>query len=134
MGAWLTPLAIISPAAAEEVNVQLLCTGHAETFDTYAGDAVTTGEEANVRLSIRGQEGEASMPRLIGGAKQGTLKFKAFSVEPSQITGKINYQGIGNAKVRLDRTTGLLTIRGPRGNFSGKCSPADPSKPVERLF
>ena len=43
------------------------------------------------------------------------------------ITGKVNYRGIGNAKLNIDRTSGIISVRGPEGNFSGTCTPYDPA-------
>lgn len=114
-------------AAASLVGaLNLACTGQAEKIE-YGADDHVRSQEGDVRLYLADTGGTAEIPRFIGGEKEGRQTVHLFTVSDAAITGKINYQAFGNAKMRIDRLAGTLAITGPKGNFSGRCQPFDPS-------
>jgi len=117
----------ISQANASALTLNLICSGKAETIEYGSQDHIMT-QDGDVRLYLAGDEGTAEIPRFIGGAKDGRQIVRIFTITDALITGKINYQSIGNAKMRLDRIAGTVAITGPRGNFSGRCLPFDPAQ------
>jgi hypothetical protein len=118
------PPAAAAPMLAEQLN--LVCSGTAETM-TYMAEEHVVSQDGDVRVYLDSDGGTAELPQFIGGAKEGRLDVRLFSVGPTLITGKVNYRGIGNAKMRIDRLAGTIAITGPRGNFSGRCRPFDPA-------
>lgn len=105
--------------------LNLVCSGEAEKVE-YGADDHVRSQQGDVRLYLVDDGGTAEIPRFIGGMKEGRQTVNLFTVSDTSITGKINYQSIGNAKMRIDRLAGTLAITGPKGNFSGRCRPFDP--------
>lgn len=108
-------------------SLNLVCSGEAEKTEYTISEQVRS-QSADVRLYLTGDGGTAEIPRFIGGAQEGRQSVRLFTVSDTMITGKINYQTIGNAKMRIDRVAGTVSITGPRGNFSGRCQPFDPAR------
>lgn len=119
-------------AASLSVPLTLVCSGTSETTEI-ANEEHVMSQEGDVRLYLSGMGGTAEIPRFIGGSKEGRQVVRFFTVTDAMITGKINYQQIGNAKMRIDRIAGTISITGPRGNFSGRCRPFDAADAVPKF-
>ncbi len=113
-------------------TLSLVCSGTSETTE-YANEEHVMSQEGDVRLYLSDMGGTAEIPRFIGGGKDGRQVVRFFTVTDAMITGKINYQQIGNAKMRIDRIAGTISITGPRGNFSGRCRPFDAADAVPKF-
>jgi hypothetical protein len=120
-------------AATQSDVINLLCKGRAETVE-YGNTDLVTGQEDVVRLHLSGASGVAELPRLIGGKNYKALRIGSIVSDAREINGKIWYGRIGNAKMHIDRIAGLITVRGPQGNFSGSCSKFDPDDPPKPVF
>ncbi|WP_313434370.1 hypothetical protein [Novosphingobium sp.] len=125
-------LPTVAIAAQSEV-INLECRGRAETVE-YGDTDLVTGQEDVVRLQLSGAAGVAELPRLIGGKKHKALRIASVVADSREINGKVWYGGIGNAKLHIDRIAGLISIRGPQGNFSGTCTKFDPNEPPKPAF
>ncbi len=120
-------------AAAQPDEINLECRGRAETVE-YGDTDLVTGQEDVVRLKLSGAAGVAEFPRLIGGKKHKALRIGSVVADAREINGKVWYGNIGNAKLHIDRGAGLISIRGPQGNFSGSCTKIDPNAPPKPAF
>ena len=106
-----------------------------------ASASVTTmnpvGFEDQVSLRIDGAEGELRMPRTmlpaIRGGKDGWFKLKKIKVSDGEITASVAVNPLNNPKLRLDRYTGMISLSGKAGDFTGRCQKFDPST-AERAF
>lgn len=119
--------AVAEPAAPSIGPLNLVCSGQADKAE-YAVEEQVRAQDADVRIYLAGNGGSAEIPRFIGGAPEGRQEVRLFTVTDAMITGKINYRAFGNAKMRIDRIAGTVSITGPRGNFSGRCRPFDPAQ------
>lgn len=113
-------------------TLNLTCSGQADKTEYTLAEQVRS-QGGDVRLYLSGDGGTADIPRFIGGAKEGRLVVKLFSVTDEVITGKIDYRPIGNAKMRIDRMAGTVAITGPKGNFSGQCHTFDPAQAAPKF-
>ncbi|NTU92852.1 MAG: hypothetical protein HGB29_01385 [Chlorobiaceae bacterium] len=60
---------------------------------------------------------------------EGWFKINDMVVTPDVITGKIKVNFLNNKALRIDRRSGLLTIDGSSGSFSGQCEATDLNAP-----
>ena len=144
-------LPIFLVAAATDLN--LICTGRAETEDSsptitttysqsgtsYSGgsETVVKGMTDTLALKVVTDGGEARLPQIIrppfGSNRDGWYSLKKVLWADNEITARVRYNGIASAKLRLDRITGMVTVDGSAGRFSGTCAPYDPAT-VNRKF
>lgn len=91
--------------------------------------SVGFGDQVN--LWVDGSEGRIRMPRSmlppIHGGDDGWFKLKSISVTDREITGSAAVNALNNPKVRIDRYTGMISISGKAGDFTGKCQKYDPA-------
>lgn len=90
--------------------------------------SVGFGDE--VALWIEGQDGKLRMPRAmlpaIRGGDNGWFKLKSIVVTDREITASVAVNALNNPKMRLDRTTGSISLSGKAGDYSGGCEKYDP--------
>jgi hypothetical protein len=95
--------------------------------------------EDSVLFSIAGDNtGSARLPRRLQSAykeanKDGSFRLVEVVRAESEITGKVRLHGMYKPRFRLDRLTGVATINGSLGSFSGRCEPYDPAT-AQRKF
>jgi hypothetical protein len=88
-----------------------------KTFQT----AVTVEiEGGSGRIHLEG----ALIPPLNSGGSDGWWPLRDLQVGPESITGAYRLNGLNSPSVRVDRRTGLLTIKGIE-TFTGRCDKAD---------
>jgi hypothetical protein len=63
----------------------------------------------------------------IHGGNGGWFELKSLKTTDIEITGSAAVNFINSPKVRLDRTTGRISIAGKAGQYSGVCEPYDPA-------
>lgn len=141
----LAALALAAPVQAQTIN--LLCVGQSSkdervgsTLDLLAGQGRTerVGKANSISFTIEGAAGSARLPdSMLSGYREpsadgsfGLIKVKAGE---NEITGQIRINANNKPKFRLDRLTGIVTMDGVLGDFSGKCEPYDPAT-VQRKF
>lgn len=97
--------------------------------------SVGFGDE--VALWIEGEDGKLRMPRAmlpaIRGGENGWFKLKSIVVTDREITASVAVNALNNPKMRLDRTTGSISLSGKAGDYSGGCEKYDPDS-TKRKF
>ena len=100
---------------------------------------VSEGYADQVNVQLDGPTGKVRIPRSLlppirGGAdEQGYWRLRDIRYTATEITGRVKFNFLYGASVRIDRTTGHIQISGREGNFSGTCEPYDPAQ-VQRRF
>jgi hypothetical protein len=91
----------------------------------------SVGFEDQVNLWVKGEEGRIRMPRsmlpAIRGGEDGWFKLKSIEVNDREITASIAVNPLNNPKLRVDRYTGMISISGKAGDFSGRCQKYEPA-------
>lgn len=132
--------------------INLLCVGQGERltseytnsleWDRYdhkyrPRDGVTTqmrGFESAVTVQIYGQDGRIRLPKKLvppihsGGDHQDWWQLNDISVGEGVIQARYRLNGLNSPKVRIDRTTGQITIKGTGQDFFGMCQKIDPGQ------
>ena len=141
---------LAAPASAQNVDsaIHLMCVGQAlkdetvgGTLDLMAGKARTerVASEESVLFRIDGDNtGSARLPpRLQSPYREpngdGTFRLIEVSRSSEEIAGRVRLHANYKMKFRLDRLTGVATLNGVLGDFSGRCEPYDPAT-VQRKF
>lgn len=120
----------ITPVLAQSAELSLSCSGRTtEMLEYKTPDWVKTGWDATITLHIDGEAGIAVLPRQIGGENHAALLLGDIRSSATTIRGKIRYDAMAYAKIKFDRRSQLISIIGPKGNFSGKCISSDPDNP-----
>lgn len=70
------------------------------------------------------------LPVLHGG-KDGWFKLRNLSADKRTIRAKVPLSPIGNPNVLIDRVTGVLSISGNVGHFTGLCQVVDEQAPAK---
>lgn len=128
--------------------INLMCIGAASKDQEIGTIGSLIGGESHVQrietedsVSFRieaDNTGEARIPKRL----QSTYKerehdgwFPLVSVVQAQdeITGQVRLHGMYKPRFRLDRLTGVVTMSGSLGSFSGHCEAYDPAT-VQRKF
>lgn len=137
---------LASKAAALPIN--LVCTGTAQkdervgtTLDFLGGTARTERvgtRDTAIFLIKRDNTGTVRMPdRLQSPYKEanqdGSFNLLKVAKTENEIAGQIRLHANYKPKFRLDRLSGVVTINGVLGNFSGMCERYDPAT-VSRKF
>lgn len=138
--------AVAPPAAPAPIF--LVCAG-TTSKDQSVGDiaALLSGSSTSqrvdlgdiVRFQINGDNtGKASVPKRIQSGykenyKEGWFPLSSVATGPNEFSGSIRMHSMYKPKFRIDRVTGLVTIRGNLGDFSGKCEPYDPAGSTRRF-
>lgn len=137
---------IAAEAATSPIN--LICTGTAlkdervgTTLDFIGGTAKTerVGTQDTVSFTIEPDStGTARLPdRLQSPYKEanqdGSFTLTKVTQSENEISGQIRLHANYKPKFRLDRLSGVVTINGVLGAFSGTCERYDPAT-VQRKF
>ncbi|MGE5721670.1 MAG: hypothetical protein ACM3YM_04345 [Sphingomonadales bacterium] len=133
---------LLSPVSASAATLNLICIGSA-SIDPSATIMTTPNEHRyniDEAVTIRLNEdntGEARVPRKllppVRYGHDGWYKLIKVKRTDNEITGVVRFNEYNKPRLRLDRITGLITLQGPNGDFSGRCEPYDPAT-VQRKF
>ncbi len=103
------------------------------------GTAQTTGREqfsGSGNVEISGNFGRIKLPSAlmppIRSDNGGWFNIQDLFMNDREITGVIRINGLNKPKLRIDRTTGSITLSGGLGDFSGQCDAVD--KDAKRRF
>lgn len=129
---------------AEPVPMHLICTGSSSRDETVRSGLFGTGRGERINhanslsFQLAGEDGTARLPdNMLSGYrernKDGSFNLVRVQVSANEITGQIRIHGMNKPRFRLDRLTGVVTIDGTLGDFSGRCEAFDPAT-VERKF
>jgi hypothetical protein len=146
MRAFVLIMALLAmPASAAEVGrFDLVCRGKVGRNESAGafrlpGEAdkrVTYDDVLYLRLLPDGS-GQAQAPKKMQPAykddEAGWFKIIEASITPDQIGGKIRFNSMYKPKLHVDRRTGLVTVFGKLGDFSGDCAPYDPSSSARKF-
>jgi hypothetical protein len=145
-------ISFAAPAAATPMH--LVCIGSGSTTEDESATAfannsngqsswaTVTGERTvqfqdQVNIELEGGAGKIRLPRtmlpMFRGGKDGWFELRNVKTTDTEITASAAVNFINSPKVRLDRTTGRISIDGKIGQYSGTCEPYDPAK-VQRKF
>lgn len=90
-----------------------------------------------VNLWVAGGDGRIRMPRamlpMFRGGEEGWFKLKDIEVTDTAITATVAVNFINSPKMRVDRLTGIISLSGKAGNYTGECQAYDPAN-VQRRF
>lgn len=145
---------ISSPSAADALHLLCEGVGVATATETTIGNATTNNGASvqgtattysrqrsveQVTVEIEGDSGRilvpnALLPPLNSGGKNGWWKLDQLEVDEGEILGRFSLNLLNKPRVRIDRRTGLISIKGFGGlAFDGKCRKFDPD-PAARQF
>ena len=125
-------------------TLNLVCTGTASkdervgsTLDLLSGNAHTerVGSTDSVSFQLNPDNtGTARLPRRLQSSyKQanpdGSFNLIDVAREQDEITGRVRLHANYKPRFRLDRITGVVTLEGVIGSFSGLCQTYDPVAP-----
>ena len=94
-------------------------------------EMTTRGFETAVTIQIQGEEGRIRLPdNLIppinsGGDHQHWWELRDVIVGQNEIRAEYRLNGLNKPKVRIDRTTGAISIKGTGQSFDGRCDKVD---------
>lgn len=119
-------------------------TSNAYAWDSQGGSANATvngtrsvGFGDEVALWIEDGEGQLRMPRAmlpaIRGGDNGWFKLKSIVITDREITASVAVNAINNPKMRIDRTTGSISLSGKAGDYSGGCEKYDPESTARKF-
>ena len=151
----LALVALALPAAASAQRdgpINLVCVGEGEKmssdytntleWDRYdhkyrsrSGVATTMrGFETAVTVQIADDDGRIRLPKKLipplnsGGDDQHWWQLRDLIVGSGEIRASYRLNGLNQPKVRIDRTTGVITIKGTGQDFTGRCDVIDPGQ------
>lgn len=145
-------ISVAAPATATPLN--LICVGGGSTTEdesttAFANNAdgesswaTVTGERTvqfqdQVNVELEGAAGKIRLPRtmlpILRGGKDGWFELRNLKTTETEITASAAVNFINSPKIRIDRTTGRISIDGKIGQYSGMCEPYDPAN-VQRKF
>jgi hypothetical protein len=90
------------------------------------------GDQLDIRLfsgDDRIRMPRAMVPELHGG-QGGWFKLKNVVADPRSIRADISLAFLSNPKMFIDRVTGMISISGKAGDYSGQCQVIDPNAPA----
>jgi hypothetical protein len=119
----------------EAIAIYLLCAGGGAHE---AGDGATVsatgrlGSRDEVQVEIVGDRGRIRVPDRLkpsrrSGGGDGWWKLTGLDIGEDEIRGRIPLNPIDRPRLRIDRLSGHISIRGRGGNFDGTCEPFVPS-------
>jgi hypothetical protein len=152
-GAFALATMIAAPAFAEgNGNLNLLCMGQGEVLTTQSknelvwdrydhkyrsrsslGSAMSQFDSA-VTIQISGDDGRIRLPKKLippinsGGDDQHWWQLTDIRMGSNEIDASYRLNGLNKPKVKIDRTTGLISIKGTGQDFSGRCDVVDPDQ------
>jgi len=141
--------AAAQPAAGDADVINLVCVGQGEKlasaptssleWDRYDHKyRVKSGYETSMRgfdtaitLQIQADDGRIRLPEKLippinsGGDHQHWWQLDDLIVGTNEIRASYRLNGLNKPKIRIDRTTGAITIKGTGQDFSGQCDKVD---------
>lgn len=121
-------LFVLLQAASPPEPLHLTCLGQGTAREA---DYSNFSDQVSVRLF----DGENSIqiPRImlpfLHGGKDGWFKLRNLTVDSRTIKAKVSISPIEHPNVLIDRLTGILTIAGDVGQFTGRCEVMDKTAP-----
>ncbi|MET0239859.1 MAG: hypothetical protein ABW184_08180 [Sphingobium sp.] len=136
-------------AMAAEDGLNLICFGQGEVMGSRSTnelvwdsdsksyrrrDGIRTemqGFDTAVTIQIHGWEGRIRLPKKLvpplHGANEGDGWWTLTDVRmaPDEISGGYKLNGLNHPKFRIDRTTGMIVIKGFGQDFTGRCDAVD---------
>lgn len=100
-------------------------------------DGITTGMQqmdTAVTIQIFGTDGRIRLPKTLippissGGDDQHWWQLHDVQATSGQIAASYKLNGLNHPKVKIDRTTGEIAIKGTGQDFHGRCDPVDPGQ------
>jgi hypothetical protein len=147
-------LALVTIAPAHADSLDLTCMGggtgnhtrtHVAQFGNSNGDTAWGTSQSREAVGFSDQadfhmaDGIATirmprsmLPRIHGG-DDGWMKVKNLEVADRTITGTIALNPMNGPKLRIDRLTGVLSIHGKAGDYTGDCRAYDPNTAQRRF-
>ena len=135
-------------------NLNLICGGGGSATGTRVTNGFVTDSSGNsatatvfsrqdrnfedqVNVEIRDGQGRIRPPRTmlppIHGGEDGWMRLTDIRETPDEITAKAVVNFMSRPNIRIDRISGVISISGRIGQFSGRCESYDPER-VERRF
>lgn len=147
---WMIPITVLLAAfpPQDSGRFDLVCTGGgaankidtttAQAWDNSGNSAQGTAQMRSrvgfadqVDLWVEGGEGRIRLPRVmlppLRGGKDGWFELKDVKITADAITASAAVNFINKPKVRVDRRTGVISINGKAGQYTGECTKVDPS-------
>lgn len=90
------------------------------------------GFDSAVTLQIGDNDGRIRLPEKLvppihsGGDHQHWWQLEDLIVGANEIRASYKLNGLNHPKLRIDRTTGIITIKGTGQDFTGRCDKIDP--------
>lgn len=103
-------------------------------FDSSTSGTITgtrqRGFADQVNIELNGTEGRIRLPRVtlpvFRGGKEGWFELRNVKVSDREITASAAVNLLNRPKVRIDRVTGIISINGMNGNYTGECAKVEP--------
>ena len=93
------------------------------------------GFDDQVDISLFAGDDRIRMPRTMlpafHGGDQGWFKLKNVVADARSIHASVSVNFMNNPKVYVDRVTGLISISGKAGDYSGQCQAVSPDAPAK---
>lgn len=146
----LMALTVATPALAQDGDaINLVCMGGGNKLATVPTtslewdkydhkyrsksgfETTTRGFDAAVTIQIYGNDGRIRLPDSMipplhsGGDHQHWWQLEDIITGDGEIRAQYKLNGLNKPKVRIDRTSGLITIKGAGADFEGRCDKID---------
>lgn len=147
----LTSTMLLAPAARAETDpvINLVCVGQGEMMGTEVRKTlewdrydhkyrVKNGYETRMKdfesavtIQIYGNDGRIRLPRKLippihaGGDDQHWWQLQNVSIGSDEIRASYQLNGVNKPRVKIDRTSGLISIKGFGQEFEGRCDKID---------
>ncbi|WP_158010788.1 hypothetical protein [Tardibacter chloracetimidivorans] len=129
-----------TPASAERLD--LICLGNgskavsssSSSSSSYGESASssTTRTQFNDQVNVQIIDGSGliriprpMLPQIYSGSSDGWWEIRNLAISTDEITGNVSFNFMNKPRVRIDRTTGHISINGT-AHFSGVCEAYDP--------
>lgn len=144
----LTAAALLAGPALAQEHLNLVCYGEGEkpTAETHGGyewdhkqdryryrNETTLGTKSfdtALTVQVSGDDGRIQLPKRLvpplnsGGEGEGWWPLRDVMVTPDQVTASYRLNGMNQPKVRIDRRTGRISVKGIE-EFHGTCDAVD---------
>ena len=147
--AMLSVLALFGASAAHAEDLNLICAGEGGKLTSgyksgYVWDAKqkkyvpesrieneSRPYSAAVTVRLSGDSGSIQLPKSMvppihsAGSSDGWWPLEDVIVGDKEIRAAFKLNGLNHPKLRIDRTTGMLTMKGTGFDFTGRCDKSD---------